>query len=163
MVKVEILRQHGHRFLWVDGELWMWDVPQEVKAQESLAKQCFGDVLVVGYGFGIIHRFLRKESQVKSITTIEIHREVLKACLRDNGREIIGKVLIGDFYKMLPCTPFYDCVVGDIWIDIVPDCLPLYKKYKACAQQWLKPGGKVLGWGSDYYEYLIGLEGGKGC
>ena len=162
MVKVEILKQCGYNFLWIDGKLWMWDVPQEVKAQASLAKQCFGDVLVVGYGLGVIHRFLRKMPEVSTITSIEKYREVLEVVCRTNGGEVIGKVLIDDFYEAI-LSPDFDCIVGDIWIDICPEMLVDYKRFKERALMWLKPGGKVLGWGSDYYEYLIGLEGSKEC
>ena len=157
MAKVEILKQCGYNFLWIDGKLWMWDIPEEVRTEKELAEQCYGDVLIAGYGFGLCHKFLREDPKVSSITTIEKHWEVLQAC-KAHGIEVIGKILMGDFYEMsAPLSPSYDCVVGDIWVDISPSSLGAYKKFKEKALMWLKPGGKVLGWGSDYYEYLIGV------
>jgi len=44
-VDVEILEQKGYHFLWIDGELWMWDIPEEagkakVNENEAYYKRC---------------------------------------------------------------------------------------------------------------------------
>lgn len=159
-MSVEIIEQKHHKFLWIDGYLWMYDIPAEVRIQRRLAREAFGRVLVAGYGLGIVQRYLSMNAKVYSQTTIEKRLGVLTECFRVYGG-IHGTVVFGDFYdwEELEFGKF-NCVIGDIWEEIVPENLGQYKKFKAQAEKLLRPGGKILGWGSEYYEYLIQLEGG---
>jgi len=156
-MEVEILKQNGHNFLWIDKELWMWDVYQEDKIQKGLAEQASGDVLVVGYGLGLVHKHLLENKKVSSITTIEKYEEVIEAC-KSAGLPIIGGVMIGDFLLEKGESTF-DCVIGDIWTDIVPSELNTYKAFKNKALEYVPKSGivddKILAWGKDYFEYLI--------
>ena len=154
---VKILTQKGHHFLWIDDYLWMWDVPAEVEIQSDLAIQAFGDVLVAGYGLGVVQRQLLENSsarRVRTVTTVEKYQGVIDENQRVLGM-IYGPVLIDDFYNLEP-TRKYDCVVGDIWEEIIPKCLPTYLAFKTKALTLLRPGGKVLVWGQDYFEFLEG-------
>ena len=96
-MKVEILKQKGNFFLWVDDSLWMWDIQSERKIQYNLAKKAYGDVLVAGYGLGLVQNYLDNNPYVKSVTTIEISKEVLKACMETFG--IYGSYIIENFYQ----------------------------------------------------------------
>lgn len=153
--KVEILQQKNHNFLWINDYLMMWDILPERNAQRFLAKQSHGDVLVAGYGLGLVQKYLMDRDEVRSVTTVELLPEVVQANEISYGL-IYGKVVIGDFYKFV--GGIYDCVIGDIWADILPDFLPDYKKFKDKAGKLLKPDGKILAWGGDYFEYLIEKE-----
>ena len=82
MPKVEILKQKGCNFLWINNQLWMWDVPEEVEAYREIASQASGEVLVVGYGLGIVQRVLCSNPEVNSVLTIEKIPEVIEECLR---------------------------------------------------------------------------------
>lgn len=153
MADVQILKQKGCNFLWIDDYLCMWDLPIERQSQRDLADQASGDVLVAGYGLGIVQRYLLKNTSVLSIITIELHQEVIDECKRVYGK-IDGIVEIGDFY-VLSDDKKYDCIIGDIWDDILPSQLHKYKYFKQRAISLLKPGGKILAWGQDYFEYLL--------
>jgi len=153
MVKVEILQHNGHSFLWIDGYLWMWDTPQERELQKELAKKAYGDVLVVGYGFGIVQKYLSKNSKVKSITTIEKYKEVIEKCKKLFGK-IQGKIIIEDFYNWKGKKKF-DCIIGDIWPDISSKFLKDYVKFKNKSEKLLKNNGKILAWGEEFFEYLL--------
>lgn len=159
--RAEILEQNGYHFLWINNghgpELWMWDVPSEIEDQKEIAMQAFGDVLVAGYGMGVVQKFLLDNSAVTSVTTVEVSPEVIAECERVFG-QVHGQVVVGDFYAYETNEQF-DCVVGDIWIDQAGRNLEEYKEYKQKAASFLKPGGKVLGWGSDYFEFLISKTG----
>ena len=155
MVKVEVLRLKNHRFLYLDDYLWMWDIPEEQRIQREIANQAFGDVLVAGYGFGIVAKFLLENPEVKSVTTAEKHHEVIDKM--GELETIYGKVIISDFYE-LPENEKYDCVIGDIWAEIDRIFLDDYRKFKEKAQRLLKPDGLILGWGKDYFEYLLERE-----
>lgn len=150
-MKVKILKYKGNKLLFLDDYLWMWDTPQERSMQEDLAKQCFGQVLIAGYGLGILNRALLKNPKVKSITTVELNPNLIK--LLAKSEKIIGEIIISDFYD-LPESKKYDCVVGDIWPDIDAKFLGDYLKFKLKSGKLLKKNGKILAWGKDYYEWL---------
>lgn len=153
MVKVEILQQKGYYFLWVDDYLWMWDIPEERKDQREISKLAFGNVLVAGYGLGVVQRYLLRNKRVRSVLTIEKYGEVIEACKRQYGK-IYGEVKICNFYDYHPPKKF-DCVIGDIWPDQALRHIGHYIKFRDKAKTFLKKGGKVLGWGIDYFEYLL--------
>jgi spermidine synthase len=130
----------------------MWDTPQERELQKDLAKQASGDVLVAGYGFGILTKFLLKNPKVKSVTTVEKYKEVIEK-MREFGL-IYGKIIMKDYYD-LPEDKKYDYVIGDIWPDIDAKFLKDYIKFKNKAKKLLRSNGKILAWGKDFFEYLI--------
>ncbi len=160
MNKVEILKQKGYHFLWVDDYLWMWDLPVEVEIQKDIAEEAFGDVLVAGYGLGIVQKFLLNNDKVNSVLTDEKHHGVVDACQRAFAR-IYGKIVICDFddfpygWESSWQGKKWDCVIGDIWPEIWDKYLDEYVEYRNHAQTLLREGGKILGWGVDYYEYLL--------
>jgi spermidine synthase len=152
MAKIEILSFKKHRFMFLDNYLWMWDTPQEVELQQDLAKRAFGDVLVAGYGLGLVSKFLLKNPKVKSVTTVEKYKEVIDKMKKIE--KIYGKVIVADFYA-LPKTPKYDCIIGDIWPDIDAKFLKDYVQFKKKSQSLLKPKGQILAWGKEYFEFLL--------
>ncbi|GAG37690.1 unnamed protein product [marine sediment metagenome] len=156
MVKIEILDHKKHKFMFINNRLWMWDTPEERDAEKELADKSFGDVLVAGYGFGILTKFLLKNPKVKSVTTVEKYKEVIKK-MKEFGK-IYGKVIIGDFYDM-PKDKKFDCVIGDIYPDIDRVFLKDYIKFKKKAEKLVKKNGIILAWGKDFFEYLIKNKG----
>ncbi len=162
-MNVEILEMKGHHFLWIDGELWMWDLPAEVEIQQEMADLAYGNVLVVGCGLGVIQRMLGANPEVDNteLLTIEKNVDVYTAC-RDHGLAVPGGIFICDFFfdaiNGIKSIRIYDFVIGDIWPEINKKYLDLYKKFKTKAAEFLKPDGKILAWGKDYYEYLIEKE-----
>lgn len=155
-MKVEILHQYGYDFLWIDGYLWMWTIPAEVKIQQDLAKQAHGDVLVAGYGLGLVQKFLTENPKVTSVLTIENIPEVAEAC-NALYSVIYGEIMFNDFFTFQSSIEF-DCVIGDIWPEIDPEGLAMYKKFREKAVGLIKPGGLILGWGMDYFKFLLEKE-----
>ena len=157
--RVKIRKQEGHNFLWSreNGRslLWMWDTLEEEEAQRQVAQQAFGDVLVAGYGLGVVQELLIDNPNVTSVTTVEISPEVL-AANKKAGRGLKGEVVVGDFF-LYESDSLYDCVYGDIWTDQTPrdEDLLTYIKFKEKALSMVKPQGKVLAWGLGFFEYII--------
>lgn len=143
----------GHKLLFLDDYLWMWDFPHEQELQRDIAQQAYGDVLVAGYGFGVVTKFALENPRVRSVTTVEKYQEVLDAVEESCGT-LYGDVVVTDFYE-LPESQQYDCVIGDVWEEIDARFLDEYVRFKSKAQTLLKPGGSILGWGKDYFEYLL--------
>ena len=151
MAKVELIKQKGYNFLWIDDNLWMWDIPIEKSVQKRLAKQAFGDVLVAGYGLGVIQKYLKENPKVKSVLTIEKLKEVVEAAKSAYGK-IYGNIKITNFYDYN--SKKFDCVMGDIWEDILPEYLDKYNKFKTKAKTLLKPKGRIIAWGGEFFEFL---------
>ncbi len=158
MPDVEIIQQKGHNFLWIDDELWMWDIPEEVASQQVVADQAYGAVLVAGYGLGVIQRCLQENQKVSGIITVEKSPAVLGECFKVYGR-LTGDIICEDFLTFSHPLKF-DCVVGDIWLEYgTQRDVQNYIKFKKHAQTLVKDNGLVLGWGQDFLEYLIQKEG----
>lgn len=161
MANVEIVEQNGYDFLWIDNKngdgkhLWMWDIPVERQAQQQLAERSYGKVLVAGYGLGVIQKYLVENPNVERVVTVEIMPEVIKANV-DAGRKLQGEIVFSDFFDFESRRPF-DTVIGDIWKDITPedDDVAMYERFKRKAFCFLNPGGQMLGWGMDYFEYVL--------
>ena len=112
-------------------------------------------------GLGVVQRLLLDNPQVKNLLTVEKVWRVKEACM-EHFKRLHGQIAIYDFYsfhsrlsEMVNHIDQYDTIIGDIWPEISSKCLPEYKKFKAHANKLLAPGGKILGWGSEYYEHLI--------
>lgn len=155
----EIKQMKGFNFLWLDNYLWMWDTVPELKAQKRISDQAYGDVIVAGYGLGVIQKQLKGNPRVISVTSVEKYMEVIKANVETFG-VMHGAVTRRDFFDFEENRK-YDCVIGDVWQDILPEGLSAYKLFKEKALKLVAPGGKILAWGQDYFEYLISKEGGK--
>ncbi len=162
MAHVEILEQKGFNFLWINDYLWMWDLPFEVSIQRHLADKARGDILIVGYGLGIIQRIINTfplPDGVTKVQTVEKYSEVITAC-REKYGTIYGGILISDFFDFVPVSK-YDTIIGDIWPEITEEHLDIYKRFKNRAQSFLKPNGQILGWGADYFDYLMEKKNGN--
>jgi len=131
----------------------MWNVPQEIEDQKEIASQAFGNVLVAGYGLGLVQKYLLDNPQVQSILTVEILPDVLDVC-REKYGELFGDVVICDFYDFASQKKF-DVVIGDVWESVSKCHLDDYVRFKKKAEEFLKQDGKILGWGMDYMEYLL--------
>lgn len=154
-MKVEILVQKNHKFLWIDDYLWMWDTLPEKQVQYKISTQAFGDVLFAGYGLGIAQKYIEDNPNVNSLLTVEQSIDVIKA--NEKYDRIYGEYIIDDFYR-ISLDQKFDCIIGDIWEEVLPSGLENYKRFKEKALTMLKPDGKILAWGKDYFEYLIKKE-----
>lgn len=152
MPKVEIIKQKNYNFLWIDDYLWMWDIPVEQEAQQLLNEQAYGNVLVVGYGLAILQRQLANNHAVTHLTTVELYEEVILANEKEYGH-VYGEVILNDFYNISGDNS-YDCVIGDIWEDIAPLALEKYNRFVLHANSFVRPGGKILDWGQEFFVAL---------
>jgi len=158
MERAEISKQHGYNFLWIgeDGkrpELWMWDLPEEVEEQKLIANEAYGEVLVAGYGLGVVQKLLLENPDVTRVVTCEVNPSVIEVNKQTFGK-LYGDVIICDFYQFNSRKKF-DCVIGDIWINVTPEDLSDYVSFKKKAKSMLKSGGRILAWGQDYFEYKL--------
>jgi spermidine synthase len=156
VAKIEILKQNQYNFLWIDDYLWMWDIPVEQQAQKELSDKSHGDVLVVGYGLGIVQKYLSYNPLVTSVTTIEQLSDLIPIVEKTYGK-LYGDIVIADFFDY-QTEKKYDIVIGDVWEDIAPLALGKYNQFEKQARNFLKTDGKVLAWGQEFFEALNAIK-----
>ena len=122
------------------------------KYKKNLAEKSFGDVLVVGYGLGVVSHYCLKNKNVRSVTTVEKYQEVIDKLSEID--KIYGDIIINDFFDLSEDKK-YDCIIGDIWAEIDKEFLNDYVKFKEKAKKLLRKNGIMLAWGQDYFEYLL--------
>ena len=157
--KVKIHKIGNDRFLYINNKICRWDIKDKREEQEELANRAYGDVLVAGYGLGILQKYLSENEKIKSILSVEKLSCIVSRC-EEEYKKIYGDILYGDFSEVKPHKEF-DCVIGYIWKETTKKYLEDYKKFKEKAKKFVKPNGKIIGWGDDYFEYLIEKEKAK--
>lgn len=121
-----------------DESVWMSDTYMERSSNLDIKQCANGDVLIAGLGIGLILTVIAKESNVKSITVIELEQDVinlveqpLRDYLGDDSNKLnIIKANINDWKP----TKKYDTIYFDIWRNISVDnwneMKSLHKKFK---------------------------------
>lgn len=151
--KFEIIEQKGSKFLWKGDKLISWDVPVENRMMQELAGKCFGDVLVVNYEMGLMQKYLLENPKVNSVITMEKDEKIVDECNEFYGN-VHGKIFIGNFFKDNLGMKF-DCIVSDVCKEVMLESVSNYRRFKKRAAEFLKPHGMILGYGKNYFEYLI--------
>lgn len=118
-----------------NGEVVMSDTDMEKRTNENFVRQAHGDVLIGGLGIGMIVLAIQDKPEVKSITIIEKHSEVI---------DLVGKQLpVNDKVKIIHADVFdykpekgqtFNCIYMDIWNFVNSDVykeemIPLMRKY----------------------------------
>ena len=120
--------------LYKNGEgVMMSDTPMERNSNRDFVKKANGDVLIFGLGLGLIILPLLQAEDVKTITVVELHQDlidVVEPILKAQDHADKLSIVQGDcfeYHKDLPKEKKWDCVYGDIWIDINGDNYPEMK------------------------------------
>jgi spermidine synthase len=152
-IKAEIkqgVTSKGVKFdvLYVNNRPLHWDTPEERAGQAEMVKDCYGDVLVAGYGLGISQQVLMQNPNLDTLLTVEKYRAVLYACKEQYG-QWHGQVFVCDIWEYFKnrerwTDMLYDCIVGDIWSGSVAADVGQYKRFRKAAKKHLKPGGKII-------------------
>lgn len=88
-----------------------------VKEFYSQYDQAYGDVLITGLGFGIVATWLLQKEAVKSVTVIEISKEIIEL-FKQNNPEIYDKlIIINENASEYISNKKYDCLFLDHYED----------------------------------------------
>lgn len=148
MEEVKIVSDEGVMCLMAGDDTLMCNSPEAISDQKEMAAQAFGDVLVAGYGFGFLQKFLTESPKVNSVTSVEILPEVIDLARKEFGK-IYGTAVVGDFFGYTPPQGRkFDCVMGDIWVAHQFSSSDLLK-FKEKANSLLKEGGKIITFFND--------------
>lgn len=121
-----------------DG-IMMSDTPMERNTNESFIRKANGDVLIFGLGLGLVVLPLLKKENVRSVLVVELFQDLIDVVLpilKQSDLEGKLSVIQGDcfeIHKTISKEKKFDCVYGDIWIDINTDN---YEEMKTLTKNW---------------------------
>jgi spermidine synthase len=134
----------------------MSDSKPDKKSCEKYVRAARGDVLILGFGLGLIVIPIMKKPEVKSVTIVEIQPEVVKLVASQIPLNKKVKIVMGDALLYKPDRK-YDC----IFYDVDPpqkrltelEMQGISTEPESHYRPFLKPGGEVLVWNGDYKLY----------
>lgn len=139
----------------------LWTLESEIfDYMEQLGDTPFGDVLEIGLGMGITSRYLLSCKNVKTLTTIEINRDVIKVyskiktVLDDKLKDIVNvipnkghRIINNDGLRYITHTQRkYDFIFIDNYTIIDEETLPEIEELVKAAGKILNSDGIISGW-----------------
>lgn len=119
--------------------IMMSDTPMERNTNRDFIQKANGDVIVFGLGLGLVIIPLLKKENVKSILVVELYQDLIdlvEPILKKYDTENKLSIIQGDcfeIHKSIPKEQKFDCVYGDIWIEI---CEDNYAEMKVLTRNW---------------------------
>jgi len=144
------------------GDVMMSDTPMERNTNRHFVNSANGDVLIFGLGLGLIVLPLLDCDDVKSITVIELHQDLIDLVspfLKKHDKHDKLTVVQGDcfeYHNQVPKEKKFDCVYGDIWGSISTDN---YAEMKQLTKNWKyrinrnNPKSFIDHWLKDYLKH----------
>lgn len=130
----------------VNGTLMMSDTPTEQRENFKLIQMAYGDVLIAGLGLGMVLVPLLANSNVTSVTVVEIDPDVIKLVVP----HFLGpklKIIQADFTTWkAPNKARWHTIYFDIWPNINADDLPMISKLRQRYRRRLHPQGWIGCW-----------------
>lgn len=126
------------------GEVVMSDTPMEKRTNSYFVLNAHGDILIGGLGLGMIVAAIMDREEVKSITVIEKHSEVIELITSQITFNNKVHIINADVFEWKPEKgQRFDCIYMDIWNYINSDVYheemkPLKRKYG----HYLKPASE---------------------
>lgn len=114
----------------------MSNTPMEQRTCVSVVQRAYGDVLIGGFGLGMIVLAMQDKPEVKSITVLENNKEIINEIADILPLNDKVKVFYADVFDWKPGRgKKYDTIWLDIWNNINSDIykeemLPLKNKYR---------------------------------
>lgn len=116
------IQKKGNTYHLYQGESqWMQlniKTNMEVKELYSSYDLAYGDVLLTGFGFGILPLWLASKPGVKSVTVLEKNKEIVDIFLKNNTLPDTVKIIFTDA-KTYTSGKDYDCLLLDHFADHV--------------------------------------------
>jgi hypothetical protein len=119
--------------------IMMSDTPMERNTNFNFIQKANGDVIIFGLGLGLVIIPLLKKENVKSILVVELYQDLIdlvEPILKKYDTENKLSIIQGDcfeIHKSIPKEQKFDCVYGDIWIEI---CGDNYDEMKVLTRNW---------------------------
>jgi len=115
------------------GQGVMSDTWNELVTNADFVNHAHGDVLIGGLGIGLVVLAIQDKKEVKSITVVEKHREVIDLLLPRLPVNSKVKIISADVFEWIP-KQRYNVIYLDIWNYVrgkyYKEIKVLYKKYR---------------------------------
>jgi len=89
---------------------------REIKEQYAMYDVTYGDVLLTGFGFGILPLWVASKPEVTSVTVVELSKEVVDLFLQNNQLPDKVNIEYADA-KTYTTDKHYDCLILDHYPD----------------------------------------------
>lgn len=99
------------------GSIIMSDLPMEYQTNSKFIQKVHGDVLIAGLGLGLVLITIQDNPEVKTITIIEKHQEIIDLIFPHLPIEKQCKVVCEDIFNYIPKKKF-NTIYFDIWNDV---------------------------------------------
>lgn len=114
----------------------MSNTPMEKRTNRDILGRAHGDVFIVGLGIGLIVLPIQEKEEVKSITILEKHPEIIELVGKQLPLNEKVRIIQGDaFGYQFPKEVRFDCIYFDIWNYVNSD---IYKEMKELKKRFRK-------------------------
>lgn len=163
--EVRVYNMDDQFFLEIGLGHTLWTLESELFDYiEQLEDTPSGDVLEIGLGMGVTSRYLLSCKKVKTLTTIEINKDVIKVynkikeLLDDKLKDIVNitsdkkhRIINNDGSRYITHTQRkYDFIFIDNYTIIDEETLPEIEELVKVAAKILNSGGIISGWYDKY-------------
>ena len=130
----------GHNLWAIESELedYIWQLNDKPR----------GNCLEIGLGLGVASRYILSCPKVKSLTTVEINKDVIEAQKQanyiDDDRHLILNA--DGLTYMYTTRRVFDFVFIDCYDIIDEETLPIIADYVKASEKLLARNGEVIGW-----------------
>jgi spermidine synthase len=163
--EVRVYNMDDQLFLEIGPSHTLWTLESEIFDYiEQLGDTPSGDVLEIGLGMGVTSRYLLSCEKVKTLTTIEVNKDVIKVynkikeLLDDKLKDIINvapnkkhRIINNDGLRYITHTQRkYDFIFIDNYTIIDEETLPEIEELVKAAAKILNSDGIISGWYDKY-------------
>ena len=144
-----VYKMNGKLFLEKGNGHTLWTLEDELEDYIlQLSDWPRGDCLEIGLGLGVASRYLLTFPHVKSLTTVEIDKDVIDVQRRINPIEDDRHLILNadGLYYAYETKSMYDFIFLDFYDVIDDDTLPVIADMVMACSRILKTGGKMTGW-----------------
>jgi len=155
-----VYKMSNHLFLEIGQGHTLWALETELQDyMDQLSDLPRGSCLEIGLGLGVASRYILTFPKVKSLTTVEINKDVINAHdqIKESDRgysldyRVEDHIILnanGIEYAYITKKKF-DFIFIDCYDRIDEDTLPLIADVVLACKHTLKPNGRMLGWVDD--------------
>ena len=147
--EARIYRMHGQLFLEKGPGHGLWALESELEDYIiQLASWPRGDCLEIGLGLGVASRYLLTFPRVKTLTTVEIDKDVITVQKKANPIEDNRHIILNanGLYFAYQTKRIYDFIFLDFYSHIDEDTLPEIADMVVACKRILKKDGHIVGW-----------------
>jgi len=107
-----------------------------------------GDCLEIGLGLGVASRYILSCPKVKSLTTVEINKDVINVQKKTNYIDDKRHLILNadGLVYMYATSRKFDFVFVDCYDVIDEDTLPMIADYAYACKKVLRKGGETIAW-----------------